>query len=235
MTSLFSIENWNVRDPNDGVPLNQIASVASRAYSLTARNRAAPRLAYGFVHINGAVEMMAGMEYHYENFQRLCRRIARNGAQTDGGRELRHEMVGYLNRIGQFHAFAKSALAQEIGVVPTRDLPTISRLIVFRNKHTAHRSIDAPQGETDGEKYRHATTLSTLGGALLTPKLGTRLMQGPTPGKPFDVVRHTRSLYRRNDVCFQIANRGQVVNFTPVQDHPAIMAETYRVVERLLQ
>jgi hypothetical protein len=55
---------------------------------------------------------------------------------------LHHEAFAYLNRLGQFHTFAKAFSVEHL-------LPRATDLMLFRHKHTAHRSIDAPRREDD--------------------------------------------------------------------------------------
>jgi hypothetical protein len=68
---LDSIKQWNFPDPAPNIPICQIPRYADRAIALMARNRDKPLLNTGFLRIYGAVEMVAGMEYHYDNFVRL--------------------------------------------------------------------------------------------------------------------------------------------------------------------
>jgi hypothetical protein len=57
-------------------------SVSERAIALMMRNRNIPILNTDSLRIYGAVEMVAGMEYHHDNFVRLCRHRA-GGQQGD--------------------------------------------------------------------------------------------------------------------------------------------------------
>jgi hypothetical protein len=71
MSAMLSIKHWNFPDPAPNIPISQIPRVSERAIALMARNRDKPLLNTDFLRIYGAVEMVAGMEYHYENFVRL--------------------------------------------------------------------------------------------------------------------------------------------------------------------
>ena len=56
--------------------------------------------------------------------------------------QIAHDAVAYINRLGQFYAFAKAKSQNQ-------HLVRAAELLIFRNKHTAHRSIDDPRKEDD--------------------------------------------------------------------------------------
>jgi hypothetical protein len=151
-------------------------SVSERAIALMMRNRNIPILNTDSLRIYGAVEMVAGMEYHHDNFVRLCRQRA--GGQQGDDLCFQHEAAAYLNRMGQFEKFVRSAFVKQ--VIPHANIPTISRLMVFRNKYAAHRSIDDPwKGDTPESQVSHARSLSTkLFGHLFTPRAGAPALAG---------------------------------------------------------
>ena len=117
--------------------------------------------------------MLGGLDYHHDNFmhafcllapyyERLFSCLRKTNENVSGeslspfptGEErkllesLDHEALAYINRLGQFHAFAKSRNLKSL-------LPRASELMVFRNKHAAHRSIDDPRKE-DNEHLQEA-------------------------------------------------------------------------------
>jgi len=155
-------------DPFPSLPLGDIFPVSARALSWLARASKASTFSQDrCVQIAGGAGMLGGLDYHHENFlnrlnhltpyyerQAACLKHSmekRSGQwpspmATDSERvvldALHHEAFAYLNRLGQFYAFAK-ALSVE------RFLSRASELMLFRHKHTAHRSIDAPRKEDD--------------------------------------------------------------------------------------
>ena len=92
------------------------------------------------------------MEYHHENAMGLVLRLAEIPLMSDDGENirnrLRHEVVAYLNILGQFFYFSKSDFVSK----RVRDfepiIPTITKFVRFRMKHSAHRSLDWPRKTT---------------------------------------------------------------------------------------
>jgi hypothetical protein len=156
-------------DPCPGTPLNQITPIITRAYSWLAR--VANDLPHDKnIQYSGAIFMLAGMHHHFCATQahlavladylarhkswdsRWAEAIQRNEEFTeappqmtpqdiDYSNKVAHEAVAYLNRLGQFHAFAKANGQQQ--------LTKTTELMLFRNKNAAHRSIDCPRKEDD--------------------------------------------------------------------------------------
>lgn len=155
-------------DLNPGVLLQAISAVIERAHSWLAR--VANDLSHEEnIQLGGAVFMLDGMEYHHATVQnhlaqlhnyidslnkqsvRWNDAILRNESfneliptptTTEQNRlsQITHEAVAYINRMGQFFSFAKKH-SQEMLLVRATELK------IFRDKHTAHRSIDDPRKE----------------------------------------------------------------------------------------
>jgi hypothetical protein len=234
-----NIDNINFKDPYERLPLNEIHPLSERAVSHIARSRNLPILKESFVNIYGAVEMMQGLTYHHGRFMNLvegCHTVVPT-IQTAGA--IRHEVVAYLNRLGQFWTFSRSALVKEYCATPEEILPTFSKLIVFRNKYVAHRSIDMPKAEdTDGLQVMNAISLSILGGQLFHPKpnltapdLSSVLLKKDSD---WDELRY--SLYKNSYLGFQIydVKNSDYVNFFIEQDHELIIREAYCLICTLL-
>lgn len=104
-----SIHSWNITDPGSPLPLHEVQPVSARALSLIVRNKGTRILETGFINIQGGIEMMEGLNYH---FDRLCtiQRLAAD--QKADHAALRHEAVAYINRAGQFYNFATSAFGR---------------------------------------------------------------------------------------------------------------------------
>lgn len=85
-------------------------------------------------------------------------------------------------------------------------IPTIKKLSIFRNKYTAHRSLDKPRREDDGREMYHEVNFGQA------------------------------SLYSaEGNMLFQICTAEGAFNFDPEQEHQVIMEEAYRVIEKLTQ
>ena len=168
MNGEIDCRSWNFTDPFPALKLQDIFPLSARALSWLARASKdttfpQPRS----VQIAGGAIMLGGLEYHHGNFlerlnhlasyyDRLAARMRdlmehRPGEPpwpmaTESERTifdaLDHEAFAYLNRLGQFHTFAKACSVEHL-------IPHASELMLFRHKHTAHRSIDVPWPEDD--------------------------------------------------------------------------------------
>jgi hypothetical protein len=234
-----NIDNINFKDPHEGIPLDEIFPLSERAVSHIVRNRNSPVLKHAFVNIYGAIEMMQGLTYHHVRFMSLvesCHTIAPTNQISEA---LRHEAVAYLNRLGQFWSFSKSDLVKKYCPSPEKILPTIGKLIVFRNKHAAHRSIDNPKAEdTESLQVMNAISLSILGGHFFHPKpghLSPNLSSVPLNTEE-DLNELRCNLYRNYYLGFQIydVKNSRHVNFHLEQDHESIMIEAYCLLSVLI-
>ena len=227
------ISNWRFTDNFEGVPLLSIPRVSDRTLSLFVRNRDKPILKTGFVNIFGAIDMMGGLDYHAEQFTQACSALA-HGSQLEHA-AVYHEAVAYINRAGQFHAFAKSDFVAQSLSAPMEIIPSISRIMIFRNKHTAHRSIDMPKQEETHEHWRHAQSLGSIGGRLFTPRPGRKFELNAETTK--DASSLQRELWENNYLTINTwdGQSKSQVNFTLEQEHPSIIKEAYTLIERLLQ
>lgn len=140
----------------------------SKIQQLFAKNKNVRVLQEHEFELLGILDMVNGLEYHYKKFVRIeknQRKHLKKIMETrllwpDPPKNMIHEFVAYVNRLGQIYymfisLWFKSYLAKESELV---DLcPTILALMPFRNKFTAHRSIDAPRKETISEKENHAS------------------------------------------------------------------------------
>lgn len=161
------------------------------------------------------------MEYHHDRFLGLIDGLA-SGAVEDPA-PLRHEAIAYLNRVGQYWYFAKSDfVVQQLGVV---SIPRLDELMMLRNKHAAHRSIDNPRkADTEHAQEVHAMCMSGYGGSMWIPKepIATEELPRPHWGRAYLVFQmHTES---SNDI----------VEFVLERDHYEIIKEAYGVIEALL-
>ncbi len=232
-----NIDNFNFTDPHEGIALDEIHPLSERAVSHIARSRNLPILKHAFVNIFGAIEMMHGLAYHHARFMGLIESCHTTVPTLKISEALRHEVVAYLNRLGQFWSFSNSYLVKKYCSSPEEILPTLSNLIVFRNKHTAHRSIDNPKAEdTDNLQVMNAVSLSVFGPQFFHPKPGhsSSDMSSVNTDKELDEFRC--SLYRNEYVGFQIydVKHSTHVNFYIERDHELIMREAYFLISILL-
>jgi hypothetical protein len=232
-----NIDNINFKDPHEGIALDEIHPLSDRAVSHIDRSRNLPILKHAFVNIYGAVEMMQGLTYHHSRFMSLVEGCYTTVPTIQTAGALRHEAVAYLNRLGQFWSFSKSDLVKEYCPSPEEILPTISKLIVFRNKHTAHRSIDNPKPEdTISLQVMNAISLSISGPQFFHPKLGHTSPDLSSVNTDKDLDELRCNLYRNEYLGFQIydVKNSAHVNFYIEQDHELIMREAYCLINMLL-
>ena len=232
-----SIDNVNFKDPYEGIPLSEIYPLSERAVSHIARSCNQPILKHAFVNIYGAVEMMQGLTYHRDRFMGLVENCSTEVPTIHTAGALRHEAVAYLNRLGQFWSFSKSYLIKSTSSKPEELLPTISKLIVFRNKHSAHRSIDAPK-EVDSESLQmmNAISLSILGGQFFYPKPGYSSPDLSSAPLQTEEDSLKCSFYKNDYLGFQIydVKNSTHVNFYLERDHELIIQEAYDLINTLL-
>lgn len=120
--------------------------------------------------ISSASFIIKGLEYHYFNYIQLNRRYKvlqqENKDISDYAANclpviemMKHEVVAYLNRLGQFYYFTTSELNREILNNPKSFIPKITYLMPFRNKYSAHRAVDVlkPNDQID---YVHQLDMS---------------------------------------------------------------------------
>ena len=219
---LNDIRSWNVPDPAPNEHLGEIMPLSRRAAALLVRRRDMPVLRSHFHSVSGAIDMMRGLEYHHGRFMTVVNALAA-GDPTHDDEPLRHDAVAYINRAGQFHRFTRSKIVRDLVPDCAALVPKSTHLTKFRDKHTAHRSIDAPYAEdTEHLQIVHARSLTVRGGGLWRPKEPLPIdFMGPFWGRAYLV-------YQLN------MGEGGTFNFSPEADHPFVMSETYAVVERVL-
>ncbi|GAB4516639.1 MAG: hypothetical protein Tsb004_26500 [Allomuricauda sp.] len=195
---------WTVRDSYPEKDLDEINPISVRAYSLISRNESLLYEKIGAIELLGVLKMMEGLDYHYGQFLKF--------KNLESNTHRIHEIVAYLNRVGQIYYFLKSDFTKNLIEVedPLNLVPTIKEIIVFRKKATAHRSIDSPFDETI--EYRNRQALAFIG-------FQTNYFQ--------DFERFILPTEEKGKTKWNY--------FTPEIDHPKLILEIYRLVEELLR
>jgi hypothetical protein len=232
---MFDIDNFRLNDPAPSVPLNDIFPVSFRALALLARNQKRPILKTGFLNIYGATDMINGLEHHCGNFKQIAQQLITMPMFSDESRmlekRLRHEAVAYLNRMGQFYYFAKSPFVAKRISDAIKLIPTISKFILFREKHTAHRSIDSPRREDSAHQQQlQALGLSSFSPLVFHPKDKSKTLTD------FRKMTDPKIMYGEFCLGFQMGGKGEneFINFCMEQEHPQISLETFSVIEKLI-
>jgi len=234
------IAGWGVIDECPVTPLDTIAPISKRAASLIARNQTkTPLLKTNFLNIQGAVEMMQGLDYHHDNFMKIINHLAEVDLNNEAqGLKvyLSHEVVAYLNRLGQFHYFITSPFVTKHCATAKSLAPTIETFLVLRLKHSAHRSIDQPRDESRHIQETQAMSMSSIGGKIFSPKPGQscNLLEAKTTA---DAIKHFRNNWTKCYLVYQLITDDPKVsyNFSIEKEHPTIMREAYAVLEQVLK
>lgn len=214
---------WHFRDPCPESELTDIPNVSIRAMSWLARASQSPNFPHDRVlQIAGGARILGGLDYHHHNFMELLRGLesfnlrkkawfnnaigkARNFGESPilQNEELRtvemlnHEAIAYINRLGQFFTFARSHKVDAI-------LRRASELMIFRHKHAAHRSIDAPRpDDTPHLQEVHAMSFNFH-----------LMMEVSFP-------------------VFQIHDSNRVVTFHMNSDHEVVMKEAFAALQSI--
>jgi len=230
------IGNFNASDPHAGIELEQIPVLWQRARSLMLRNRTKPLLREGFLNIVGAIEMLAGLEYHHDNIVRLSDDLAAGAVLDETW--LYHEAVAYVNRLGQFHYFAKSSLVAKAVPNATATIPTIEKFLPFRMKHAAHRSIDVPRGESGDAQILQAMSFTRSTSRMMTLKPGVLDLWSPPNGVADAVVmaEFRQRQWRDSYLTFQLYDEGHNVHLKLVvqTDHPQVCSEAFGLLATVI-
>ncbi|MFA7301933.1 MAG: hypothetical protein WC069_06505 [Candidatus Shapirobacteria bacterium] len=216
---------FNFQDAFPSLPLADIYPLSARAQSWLARaSKRSDFLDKPSTQIAGAIYMLCGLDYHHRQFmshieqlspyyarkkeflEHICelpndssvspQNIFPTEIERDHLDALHHVAVAYINRLGQFISFAK---AMKLEAMCTR----AKELISFRNKHTAHRSIDDPRNETFELQEMHAMAFNFY-----------QLNNGAFP-------------------IFQIYDQGHHINFHMRDDHAVLMDEAMAMLQSL--
>jgi len=146
--ALRDVKNWRVDDHFPGVAIDAIPLLSDKLNSLYARAIDSEHLQSSFMQLAGIIFMAKELEYHFSNFQRLVNFAGLPTVErfNDSERnksidEAKFEAIAFINTVGRVNAWIHHLHAHA---------PKIAEISQsFRNKHTAHRSIDAPHGESD--------------------------------------------------------------------------------------
>jgi hypothetical protein len=123
------------------------------------------------MHVFAVIFMVKGLEYHYENFQKLVKNVTfpssglRSEADTSSIERAKLEAIAYINTIGQLYYWADRYFFPNRTLTMSR-APTIVRVTEsFRHKYSAHLSIDKHHRE-DSEQARALHLFAFIGGIL---------------------------------------------------------------------
>lgn len=223
-----SIDSYQFHDRYSKFDLAEIPDDISRIQSLIVRKKQHELVASNFYTLAGALEILKGMRYHFQNVLKLTAELGIEVFPENRITELiEHESIAYLNRAGQFYHFSTSDLITPLIGKIKEIAPTLCDANVFRNKHAAHRSIDKPRKEdTLYLQEQHAISLNKYGGAQWGPKPGTK----PSENR---LAMDYSQYYFISQV--QLDDGKTVLFFSVERDHPKITSEAYAVYEAALQ
>jgi len=231
---MFDPKHWRLEDPCPAKPLGQIIPLSLRAWSALVRSKDKTVFERGFLNLVGAVDMMRGLDYHHDNFCAIINAIAEVRLLDPVSKQkklmLIHEAVAYLNRLGQFYHFASSDFVTTAVNNWKSIIPTIIKFKRFRDKHSAHRSLDKPRQDSPHLQQVHAWALSSLGGCLFSPKPGRSISIAPKD------ILNAQKMWTDSYLCFQLVGDedNETLNLSIEREHPVFVREAYDLIFRLL-
>jgi len=209
---------WHIADPNHGKNLNSIRIFSDRAISLYSRNKT--KIITGHHNIMGAVHMLKGLEYHYNNFISIYSTISHPKIHKSPTKEqlikmslhlypenkveaLKHEAIAYLNRLGQFRVFTRSEFVK--GRTKIKMSKRTGKILnAFRDEYSAHRELDKNKDEF----------------------------------KNYNLEQHISggTMWANKHLIFQyIETNNNWINFDMIDDHPNIIKEVYMIVSGVIK
>jgi hypothetical protein len=211
--------NLETLDPNHDIPLEEISSLSGKACSLFLRTFLEVPTPEAWKSLSAIWWILAGLEYHYNNYINLYQSLTEGESTVKP--YLQHEIVAYLNRMGQFYFFAKSPYVKTTGIDSEAIIPTIRKLIIFRNKQASHRSIDDPRKESEEEHWAHMHSLMST---IMIPKAGS---SGSISKE--NMYQNCYFQYQTYDAVTQ-----STVFFVLEQDHKDVIQEAYNLFEQVV-
>ena len=205
MNHLNNPKNWNVLDPFPGKKLYHITPYSSRARALYARKK--NKISDGHLNIVGAIGMLEGLEYHYQNYIKIHKSIKHAKKSWEKDKALKHEIVAYLNRLYQFYKFydsrfVKGKLNGKAKIRHIRD-----NLMPLRHNYAGHRKLDM-------EKMQSSEALNL---EMLFSAGSQRSIQ-------------------KNELILVFKNyKKETVTLNLINDHPKVARESYLLISQLLR
>ncbi len=227
------IREYRVVDRHAGIPLDLIEPLSERAWTLVARSSENKLLHREYLTIAGAVEFLRGFEYHAQRYRSLVEALATSEStlleslspeKRPSNQHIDHEAVAYINRLGQFYYFATSRLVLSVIPKPKLRIKRITELMIFRNKHSAHRSVDWPkEGDTpENRPYQAMSMCCSLGATTWLMNEPKRPVDGKVP------------MWKQAVRQYQISSGNTWMDFVVERDHPIVIGEAYVLFQDLL-
>jgi len=222
---------WRVEDPVPGVDLAAIAPISLRALSLLARRTHLVTDRNDHYRLTGVIDIIEGLEYHHSNWLGIVNEC-RAGSVYKGAAAT-HEIIAYFNRLGQFYYFATSSFVSTRAPNAVASLQEVLRLIPFRHKIAAHRSIDQPRPGDQGEDERRYFTVNK-GCLLIIPQEdGCTMPPAPCMGNTMNEMK--AEMLNRGTPAYQLSVDPQTwIQFAPERDHVKVMDDCFSLFSQLL-
>jgi hypothetical protein len=215
--------NWSQIDPYPEVPLEAIQDPDLRIMALLARRSSAPIMQTHNLNIKGAAESLSGITYHAKQHERLL--WSETNQEEALRAEMRHEITAYFNRCGQFYYFLKSDPVKEILSGIEKSCTELNRVMLFRHKITAHRSIDKPWRE-DTIELQVAQALALLG-RTWEPKSEKAAKQELTE-------EPRKSLRGSHYLIYKVHDAENCIQFSIERDHQKLFSECEAALSRIV-
>jgi hypothetical protein len=216
------VTNWNIQDPRPGIQLEDVDRISIRAMMILARKQGTEFVQENAIRLSGPIQMMEGLEYHHDAFLRLIAKPQAGDFSAE--KDIIHEVIAYLNRMGQFYYFAKSDFVSRI-LGSTPSIIEIEKLSPLRMKNAAHRSYDAPRKEDTPDLMLYQAYGMT----------GVQFSKNRDPSDPYQLgIDDVSARWRKSFQGVQIPLVDSTVEFYLEVDHPKIINEAFDIFSRVL-
>lgn len=145
-------------------------------------------------------------------------------------RKLDTEMVSeHFHRLGQFYYFATSDFVTDLVGDQEGAMPFILKIIPFRHKHSVHRSLDCPRGETP--EIQDNQSMMLQGAGIIGMPRGGKSDKTDIDEKDW----YPELIWESHYPGYQInAGDGDFREFFPERDHDKIHTEAYTIFEKVM-
>jgi hypothetical protein len=203
---------------------------------LLSQNQTSKVIKYHELETWGLSQILYGLEYHFKRFRMLEKRQSPGNSTPSQFKDTVNEVTAYFNRLGQYYSCITSDWFQEY--VKEEKLvslcPSILALLPYRNKYSAHRSLDDPKGESlsQHESFSNVYLVNEWFGKVDHSEMhiGYQIKIG---------AKHRCHLLKRwlplpvKDIEHFTDQDEIFVDFIPYHHHDRVISEAFRTLQQL--
>lgn len=203
---------------------------------LTSLHRSSKAMKEHELEIWGVAQILDGLCYHYKKFKNLEKGQSPGKTTKTQFNNTINEITAYLNRLGQIYSCLTSEWFQKYVTKDRLPLlcPSILALIPYRNKYSAHRSLDRPYTESQSqhESYSNITLYNGWHGKSdrSDMHIGYQIKISAKDRCKLLVMYHPLAVqdfehFTGQDEIF--------IDFVPVKHHDRVISEAYETIRLL--